>query len=276
MEKGSKKRKIHQIFCIETESQRYRDFVETCMAKRERDALRLYSAEWDSDKLLYPLWLSLYGEMPHLALELLKCSDLDVNYMVDHNRTPLIMANAKEVVVSLLKHPRIDVNVCGRLCGHRATALDRALNDDLWWKVALLLKDKRLKRHGVPPMCLFCRYTKNRTNNEIKYLAKHGYYPDYLYRHVPDCPKRHTIPIIVTWITLSELLPPWQFQTTAFYYPPRFTLMAKAFLLCCKRKRWLCKDIRHLIIHYLAEMWKTDERAMREKQLCSLFLSRAT
>lgn len=51
-------------------------------------------------------------------------------------------------------------------------------------------------------------------------------------------------------------LPPWSRFNACKFYPVAFTVIALEWLLCCKRLNVFPKDIRYLMIEYIAEEWK--------------------
>ncbi len=59
--------------------------------------------------------------------------------------------------------------------------------------------------------------------------------------------------VLTNWKTY---LPRWNRFKTYKYYPKEFKEIAIQWLLICKRKNFVSKDIRLLMIEYLAESWK--------------------
>ena len=61
--------------------------------------------------------------------------------------------------------------------------------------------------------------------------------------------------ILANWKTY---LPRWDRFKTYRYYPKEFKEIAIQWLLICKRKNFVSKDIRLLMIEYFAESWKLN------------------
>lgn len=51
-------------------------------------------------------------------------------------------------------------------------------------------------------------------------------------------------------------LPRWNRFKTCKYYPTEFNRLAFTWLMCCKRLKVFPKDIRYLMLEYIAEAWK--------------------
>ncbi len=61
--------------------------------------------------------------------------------------------------------------------------------------------------------------------------------------------------VLTNWKTY---LPRWNRFKTCKYYPKEFKEIATLWLLICKRKNFVSKDIKLLMIEYLAESWKLN------------------
>ncbi len=61
--------------------------------------------------------------------------------------------------------------------------------------------------------------------------------------------------VLSNWKTY---LPKWNRFKTYRYYPKEFNDIAMLWLLICKRKNFISKDIKLLMIEYLAESWKLN------------------
>ncbi len=61
--------------------------------------------------------------------------------------------------------------------------------------------------------------------------------------------------VLTNWKTY---LPKWNRFKTYKYYPKEFNNIAMLWLLICKRKNFVSKDIKLLMIEYLAESWKFE------------------
>lgn len=64
-------------------------------------------------------------------------------------------------------------------------------------------------------------------------------------------------PIAVKQLTAARIaLPRWNRFNTHKHYPLKVNETAKVWLLCCKRLGILHKDLRYLVIEYIADAWK--------------------
>ena len=97
-----------------------------------------------------------------------------------------------------------------------------------------------------------------KTHKAVKLLIRHGAHPECILSQ----------PFLLTYITSESrdvlyawktYLPKWNRFTTCKFFPLEFNGgVARVWLLCCKRLDVFPKDVRYLILEYIAEAWKTQ------------------
>lgn len=192
-----------------------------------------------------------YEDSNEIVLLLLDCLDVNVNHQSLDGDTALIQSvywNSFNVVVLLLSHKDVDVNL-KKLNGD--TALIMAVKTSRVANVERLLNHNNIKidiqnNAGYTALAAAIKCCNVKI---IKLLLTYGAtIPNPLSCHHKDIRQ-----LLENWRTY---LPRWNRFRSYNYYPTEFNRIAFAWLLCCKRLKVFPKDIRYLMIEYVAEAWK--------------------
>ncbi len=183
---------------------------------------------------------------------LLEIKDINVNIQDDNKNTALILAsydNNKEIIKLLLEHETINVNLQNK---NGATALILASIKGNIEIVKLLLNVENInvnlqnsyKATALTSASIFRRI------KIIKLLLSKGTTVPSKFSYSNDINE-----VLANWKTY---LPRWNRFKTFKYYPEEFKDIVMLWLLICKRKNLVSKDIKLLMIEYLAESWKLN------------------
>ncbi len=190
-----------------------------------------------------------YIEIVKLLLEV---ESINVNIQNNSGNSALILAsynNYIEIIKLLLEHENINVNLQNKYGG---TALMFA-----FWKsnmeiVKLLLEAENinvnLQDNNDDTALIFA--SKNSYIEIVELLLAKG-----ATNAVNSNYSKKINAVLANWKTY---LPRWNRFKTYKYYPKEFKEIATLWLLICKRKNLVSKDIKLLMIEYLAESWKFE------------------
>lgn len=202
------------------------------------------------DKETALFWAALKGHIDVVKL-LLAHKDIRVNIPDWDGSTALlwaIRANYIEIAKLLLVHPDIQVN---HLNKDEYCALYYAAREGHIEIVKLLLTRPDIQVN------LKCRWK----STALLKAAVRGH------TKIVELLLAHGASVCVTDIIFTleinrildnwkTYLPKWNRFKTCKYYPREFNKLALAWLLCCKRLKVFPKDIRYLMIEYIAVAWK--------------------
>ena len=198
------------------------------------------------------LILASWNENIEIIKLLLEHETIDVNLQDKNGNTALVWAsenNNIEIVKLLLTHETIKVNL--QNC-YGNTVLFDASRKEYIEIVKLLLNAETINvnlqndRGGTALI-----YASRPGNIEVVelLLAKGAAVP------LKYCYSDDINEVLTNWKTY---LPRWDRFKTFRYYPKEFQNIATLWLLICKRKNFVSKDIKLLMIEYLAESWKLN------------------
>ncbi len=184
---------------------------------------------------------------------LLNVETINVNLQNNYKNTALHWASKKnyiEIIKLLLEHKTINVNIQNN---YENTALICASNSKNIEVVKLLLNVEMINvnlQNNSKNTALICASDKG--NIEIiKLLLSKGASTI----SVNSNYSKDINDVLTNWKTY---LPRWNRFKTYRYYPKEFKEIAIQWLLICKRKNFVSKDIRLLMIEYFAESWKLN------------------
>ena len=183
---------------------------------------------------------------------LLTNKTININTQDNNNYTALMYASRSgytEIVKLLLTNKTINVNIQDN---YKNTALIFASINNNIEVVKLLLEHKNINVHlqdnyGKTVLLWASRFE----NIEIiKLLLAKGATIPSKFSYSNDMNE-----VLTNWKTY---LPKWDRFKTYKYYPKEFNEIIIQWLLICKRKNFVSKDIKLLMIEYLAESWKLN------------------
>ncbi len=183
---------------------------------------------------------------------LLEVKTININSQNKHGWTSLIWASKNgrtEIVKLLLKVESINVNLQNY---YGNTALIFASKYNYIEIIKLLLTNKTINvnlqnKHGWTALIWASKYNYIEI---VKLLLNNGATTAVNSNYSDDMNK-----VLTDWKTY---LPRWNRFKTYKYYPKEFKNIVMLWLLICKRKNFVNKDIKLLMIEYLAESWKFE------------------
>ncbi len=195
------------------------------------------------------MWASEKGYVEIVKL-LLKVESINVNLQNEYGNTALIIASKKEnieIVKLLLENETIDVNLQNNR--GRVALIIASWNEHIEI-IKLLLEVENINvniqnEYGRTTLM----YASDSEHIEIvKLLLSKG-------AIVPSNASysKKINNVLTNWKTY---LPKWNRFKTYKYYPKEFKEITIQWLLICKRKNFVSKDIKLLMIEYFAESWK--------------------
>lgn len=160
-----------------------------------------------------------------------------------------------KVIKLLLAHPEIDLDPIDRGYESPGNALHLAAENNHLQVVKLLLAHPKIKvnHNHKDILSALERVAYTGCVEIMKLLLAHGAaVPNKIYDKFYH---ENAFFILENWKTH---LPKWsRFGRVASYYPKEFNQIAFQWLLVCKRlKPRLVKDLRYLMLEYIAEVWK--------------------
>ncbi len=195
---------------------------------------------------------------------LLERKDLDVNLQNNEGETPLLIAccwvGRDHVVKLLLERKDINVNLQDNI---GQTALINACKYGFYNSVGLLLKRKDIKvniQDNMGETALFYITRREYYFRELKDIVKftklflaRGAIVDFSYTKMNSVMQK-----ILN--NRRIYLPRWNRFTTYRCYPKEFNNIAFQWLLVCKRlDPKVSKDMKYLLLEYIAEVWKKEK-----------------
>ncbi len=192
-----------------------------------------------------------YIEIVKLLLEV---KNINVNLQDKWGRTALIIAsnnNYKEIVKLLLDNETININLQDNAGG---TALIYASVNNYIEIIKLLLTHKtinvNIQSNRGKTALMYASYNINNIKVVKLLLAKGATTIPVNNNYLKKINE-----ILTNWKTY---LPRWNRFNTYKYYPEEFNDIVMLWLLICKRKNFVSKDIKLLMIEYFAESWKFE------------------